>query len=651
MVPCPGRLFGAVLAAALVALPGAGNGRPEPGLNASLTVRLVAGRTQYRIGELIPLDLQFRGTGDPDLYFSILPTRRSGELATERYEVTPEGGWHDPLADYFSTTVTVGSILSSEHPLDGSPLHVHVNLNDWIQFTAPGRYELSIASARLRRYSGEPAPDLTSNVVDLSIVPAPPAWARAQVASARTAIEQGSDAQVQDGAVVLRHLGTRRAAMTLLAEYDRLAPGHHFDLIAGLAASAFGDDVAAVMEQRAGTGNPLPPTYLNDLALLRALGDLRGSSATPQQRVEKRLALEAAYRLHWLSAAIRSPSVARFASAIQALPVTRDPAFEGLLGRALSRRPALAREAFLSLDQPAQNTALRWRGSAWNGRWIEPALRRVYRTWRGDTRSAGVGDAALIRLIQIDPARGDALALQEIRTGAHGIGYDALASVDVPSGADLDDALRQRLLRASADDERATSMWLIARYGSDALAPVVQATVQDGVACSIEAGALTYLLEHEPEAAAARLRPGFTPTRGCVTVPWDAIAHRYWDARLEAAAILHARSLTGYPAADAIRVLGSYGSAAVKTPLLERLAAFSAKWRARATELETDERPPFNAATTVENALVNALLQNQHIALTRADVARIRELCVTAGCRRNVDAQSQARPQSPKPKA
>jgi hypothetical protein len=143
------------LAVALVVLGGTASPGTEPAtppsLGAALTVRLTAGRSTYAMGEIIPLELEFRGRAGPDYFFSTASGDRLGG-GRERYEVTPAGGSDDPLREYYSSVGIVGSIPSGWHPLDGSPFVVRVHLNEWVRFTKPGEYRLVVESTRLGRY-------------------------------------------------------------------------------------------------------------------------------------------------------------------------------------------------------------------------------------------------------------------------------------------------------------------------------------------------------------------------------------------------------------------------------------------------------------------------------------------------------------------
>jgi hypothetical protein len=68
----------------------------------SVVLRFAAAASTYRVGEEIPLELEFRGKAGPEYYLSTETSDRSGRMWTERYEATPAAGWDDPLADFYA---------------------------------------------------------------------------------------------------------------------------------------------------------------------------------------------------------------------------------------------------------------------------------------------------------------------------------------------------------------------------------------------------------------------------------------------------------------------------------------------------------------------------------------------------------------------
>jgi hypothetical protein len=605
---------------------------PEP--PASLTVRLADGRSTFAVGEVIQLDLEFNGSPDPDLYFSTESSDRSGRMGTEGYSVSPQDGTADPLADYFESGAgTIGGGLRSWHTLDGTPFHLRVRLNEWIRFSRPGHYTLRVRSRRLHRYSNDRQTfELQSDAVELDIVAASAEWAAGELARARRLIDTGRRDQMQDGVVILRHLGTREATLELLDRYDRLYDGFQFQTFTGLIASPFRSEIVSAMEARIDRGDPLSAGFVNDAAMLRALVEIPIGTGTAQERMAALPRLRADYGARWAAATLRgAPTVERFRGVLMALAQSSSGDTSLALGGALAAHPSIATEAFASLDRVSQRTLVQYRWSAIrDAAWTRAALEKVYRAWKGDYRFSDVGDYALTHLTELDPAFGRSLALEEIRTGAHGLTCDVLSSVDAP--ADPDAALQERLARARGDD-RVVTLCLMARYGSQKLTPAVRGALGSGADCATEGAAVAYLLQHHPEDALPRLQPDFDRSRGCVTVPWRELARYYWDDRIETAALAHIGLPDVDRAASAIQILGEKGSAAVKAPLMDRLSQWAEVWRGRAADLDRMRGRPVDSPGRLENALVNALVQNARFALTPEDVLQIRASCVTESCR------------------
>jgi hypothetical protein len=614
---------------------------PPPRVDATLDVRLAAGKSTYATGELIPLALEFRGHADPDYYFSTVSGDRLGSMGHERYAVTPADAVDDPLSDYFASVGVVGSVLSGWHPLDRTPLVVRSHLNEWVRFKRPGDYRLVVTSTRLERYSRRPAPPVVSEPVVLRIEAATPQWADAEAARAVSSLEGAGPESSREAISILRHLGTRQAALALVSHYGAGGDRSRLDVTAGLVASPWRAEVVRAMEARVDAGEGLPAGFLRDLALLRSM--LEGGPGSA--RFVRQRALECEGTRRWMGAlASRGPSAERLGTALSVLADSPDLACDTGLGTLLAGHPAAGQEAFLALPATTQGTLLEYRWEAVRGPWIQPGLERLYDRWGGDCRFAGAGDLALRRLLEMDPAKGRSLLLAEIRTGAHGLAPDTLLSLADGPLSGLDEPLRERLEAADSPERRAASMWLIARFGSAALAPLVRAELDRDAACAVEAAGIAYLLRYDPPAALRRLEPGFDRARPgtCVVPPWSELARRVWDERVEDAALAHLRGAEGRLVFDAVQVLGTHGSARVSGPLVERFARWSAQWRGREDELEelAAHGPSVDSPAVLENALVNALFDNPRILLTPAGVERIRGLCVTTACQEEVDARA-----------
>ena len=640
------RLHWLLVLGATLGAPGAEGGAPPSAasVDATLTVRLATGRSTYAVGERIPLELAFRGRAGADYYFSTSSGDRGPGL--ERFLVTPGDGVLDPLEDLFSSFGIAGSVLSGWQPLDGTPLVLRADLNEWARFTRPGEYQLSLESRRLQRYSRAPAPLVVSNSVAIRVVEAPRGWAAAEQSRALAFVAGGDGRERKQALSVLRYLGTKDAGLALVRHYGEGGDELRSDWFAGVVASPFRRDVVGAMEARVDAGEPLPAGFVGDLARMRSLLDFGAGTAQGRERFEAQQAASCDYTRRFVSRLRERPSAAGLAAALASAGDGGEGCDTGLASL-LAAHPSEARDGFNSLPATAQAMLLQYGWDEIAGTWTLPSLLELYRGWVGDLRFSGAGDHALRRIVELDPVQGRSLAIAEIVSGTQGITADTLLALVEDPLPGLDDALRARYAAACSDEGRAATMWLVARHGSAGLVPFVKGTLERDAPCELEAAALAYLLAHDPAGALERLQPEFD-RRGsgfCVVPAWSSLAPRLWDQGIESAALAHLDRGSTRQVVDAAQVLGQHGSAAVEQPLLRRLVRWNEQWRGRDAELAalTAGPPPFDSPILIEGVLSNALLEARSFTLTADEVARVRSLCLTGGCRDNVDARATAR--------
>jgi len=609
-------------------------------LTAFVVVRLESGKDTYRIGEEIPLELEFRGTSSSDYYFSTETYDRSGRLFTEQYNVTPAGSVIDPLSDLFANGY-IGGGGRSEQPLNDMPFVLHVRLNDWVRFTKPGQYRLVVNSARLHRRSSQSAPELTSNAIDFTITARDDAWEAAQLKRASALIDSGKREDIIQGTALLRYLDSEQSAKAVLDRYDAISKASAWDVNAALVASSYRSLIIQQLEARLDGRADIDANLIPTLVQIRALREVPPASGNGSARLERIQSLRVEYD-------------ARRQAALSSTPVTATTLREQLerfqssgrelqekIARDLEANPGAAAAAFVGMSQETGTPqALLENAATWpllNRAWIVPALRQIYDQWNGNQNRWSTGDIALRRLYEVSPEEARRLILEEIRTGAKRIGYEALAILPEESLPELDDPLRERYSQSRGGG----TTWLIARYGSATLLPFVKTTLMRGMACSDEAAFIVYLLKYEPATALQRFSPNLDRSGGCVVPPLDEVSARYWDDRLESAAITQLRGNDSRNVADAAQVLAKHASLAARQPLFDRLTQWSAEWKGREGELSS-MRPDIASPLRVENSLTNALLENKQFALTKDDVSKILELCVSNQCRTNVTARGNA---------
>jgi hypothetical protein len=626
---------------------------PISPVSASVVVRFLTAKAVYHIGEEILLELEFRGTGDKDYYFSTAACGFFGRLFWfENLAVTPSDGIDNPLADLFSSGGQGGSCPFIWHALDDTPLVIRVSMNDAVRFTRPGTYTVVVSSTRLRRYSRQPAPVLTSAPVDLTIAPMDDAWAAAEVGRASTLIGRGDTPDVRHGAAMLRYLGTQAAALALVERYDIIAKANVGEVTAGLISSSYRAFIISQMEGRVDQGGSLDASFLNTLTELRVLLELPATPGNAVARRERTPVVQAEYDARWRAAIARHPvTAATLGAELARFQTNPSVELQQQIASDLEQHPAQAAEAFVALPPNTLEFVLQ-SATVWpylSRPWVVTPLRQVYAQSHGRGNPGGLptgpGDPALRRLYELVPDEGRRSILEEIRTGEHGISYSALAILPEAELPELDTALQARYSSAPKTDfgatlgDRGTTAWLMARYGSASLLPFVTGLLARPLpSCVVEGGLVAYLLKHDPAAAMKRLDPTFDRTAPATCVaPLTAVADHYWDDRVESVALAQLMVADVRNVIDAAQLLGSHGSSAVKQPLIDRLATWSAEWQGRASELVDLGPGVAYPPQAIENNLVNALFHNERFALTKDDVANMRTLCLTDQCRTDVD--------------
>jgi hypothetical protein len=154
-------------------------------------VSLVNNQREFHIGETIPLQLSFSSAVKKQYQINVAQYDRSGRMDYEQFIVSPAKGAVDPLPDH---TGSMGGLTSYTF-LSTEPWSIKLNLNEWVRFTQPGDYRLTVVSNRITvrdpssSYGGSPVA-ARSNELTLKIVVADPVWQK----------QVGTDAAVRSGA-------------------------------------------------------------------------------------------------------------------------------------------------------------------------------------------------------------------------------------------------------------------------------------------------------------------------------------------------------------------------------------------------------------------------------------------------------------------
>lgn len=265
------RVFGcgASLLILLAAVAGPQAPAPPP-QEISFTLSFRQGRTEFRIGEAVDLELRF-SAATPGRYqlWTTNTARTVRQPKFDRFAVEPESGVADPLRDIFAQ-VDGGMIIGVPPrpvPLGSEPVAVGLLLNEWLSIRQPGHYRITAETTRVVMASAPAdAVPLRSNTIEIDVVAPEPSWSAEQLQKAIAILERGDppqpvigqtfdprDSQLHDeesarAARVLRFLETREAAQPLARFFEDGPRGAQAQLRAGLFASPYRSDVMRAME-------------------------------------------------------------------------------------------------------------------------------------------------------------------------------------------------------------------------------------------------------------------------------------------------------------------------------------------------------------------------------------------------------------------
>ena len=271
-----------VFCTALVVLSSACAAQPS---QVSFDVRLADGRTTFRVGERVTLQLAFRSMVD-EKYFTpaMIVDERGGEFDCYRFEPSGPMGWSDPLATYFKQDFLLqGHGWSGRPLLKSKPAEASLDLNQWVRFDKPGDYTIKVTSHCVSSKSGGLYP--LSNTITVHIIPATPEWQTEMLASIRTRLERK---QEQEAAVLdLRYLATPAAIdeMTASLRVDNYASRELRLGLFGLPESLRQVAIASMAKRIEEPNFPVSPRFFSTMSFLHvAPGSDKDS--IQQQRAE-----------------------------------------------------------------------------------------------------------------------------------------------------------------------------------------------------------------------------------------------------------------------------------------------------------------------------------------------------------------------------
>lgn len=624
----------------------------------SLTLRTASDRRQFRPGEVIPFELEF-SSGVAGRYVVDGATYdRSGRLGIDEFRIEPFDGVTDPFLDHFAAQAgTIGGGIRGMGTLGGEPFVIRLELNEWFRLDRPGTYRISIHSSRvtdeMRRTSNAPAVvvPVDSNAMTIEILSADRDWEAAAIADALGILDgPGGDSERRAGCRRLRFLANEAAVEHMIRRFDDGQWGCDFEYMAGLFGAPNRAHAVQRLEERlVAPDQPVSARYLRTLALLSIYlrhPDLR--PAQTRETVGRIVTGELSRRREMVDAAIEDYT----AVLMPALPAKEPRARAFSLAELLNMRTGTlaagsglrnqVAEAFLDLPLARQQPLLEHQWTQLRGPALVPALRRLAAAPRAS--ASPVADLALRRLHELAPEEARPLILREIRDPRPGATLETLGILPDRELPDVEEDLLAGLERGdNPDDLRAR---LLERYGPSSSAAASRALAMvdgriPGMACRPQAALVAYFLRADPPSG-GRLLERVLAARagtGCYQTVLADVANLRMTGAVERLALEHLDDPESAVVRSAAGTLGRHGSPAARPALRARFERWSQMWAGREEALQVSyaKRPPHAAEAMVEDALRQALGLAHGWVMDGAALRELQGLCVTDGCRRQVD--------------
>jgi hypothetical protein len=243
-----------------------------------LVIRTLDDKITFRIGEVIPIELDFTTSALGTYSLSIPEWDRSGRIDVDQFDIQPTLGWSDPLAVHFRLLISrLGGGPVGFEELSTTPAKIDIALNEWVRFDQPGQHTVAVRSGRVSRLhsaSNDSRIEVQSNQLVLTIVPATEAWQQQTLEDAikllnstRPTGTSFPDERRKRAITALRYLGTESAAKAL-ARYTYVGDLEHaafMGLITLEARSAALSSMKVLLED---PDWPVTPQFLGTMAEL-----------------------------------------------------------------------------------------------------------------------------------------------------------------------------------------------------------------------------------------------------------------------------------------------------------------------------------------------------------------------------------------------
>jgi hypothetical protein len=600
-----------------------------PAQSFSLHIETPINQSQFRIGEAIGLKLNFEMTHNTDAQSASQPgsmimlnghDRSVLGFGRDRFVVTPEAGTRDPwtyrLHEGFAYSGPGGRSLSDK------PVVLNVDLNQWVRFERPGYYTVHA----LVHMTGPQRQDIEveSNQIGINIVAADPQWQEQELTN-DLAILNLTLSKIDSEAFESRMSAARRltyldtpAAVREMARWLGTADIQTAQILRdGLRSSQHGPEaIAAMKEFLRSPSEPVTAIFLQTLAALDKAGNEPHSALA-----------EVVEQKHGAAKAISVKTLLDNLAAESVPPELRTEIAALFPDLPISQQSELLDYQWKKVDAPE----------------MIPVLRQIYETAPQSRYPENpLLASAVERLYELDTNRTRTLLLEEIKRPEPRLPYRILAILPDATLPELDTILLDHLLHNGGRPAEE----LIARYSTNSILSAAKdfyakrdaemrsrVTMNPNIAApACEPPLVAYFLRVDPAWGESVLRQSLAERGYTMGRCWIGIIGQtavYDSGPVWEGIAIDALQDPAVPVKiDAVRSLAQYGSPAAKPAIFDAFRYWHKWWRNRGDQNDESRR--------LEQTFVEATTRPKNWAPADADLAEIRDLCLSEGCRAQV---------------
>jgi hypothetical protein len=587
----------------------------------SVHIETSQGRSQFRIGETIGLAITF-DSHDALGWMTMLRGHDRIVLGfgRDRFVVSPEAGTRDPW-NYLLHQGIGYSGPGGSRLLD-KPLILDEDLNQWVRFERPGHYAVSLHT----HVTGPQQQDveLDSNQIGIDIVGADPEWQASELAADTAALDanrSGVDSRSFEARMNAAHRITYLDTAAAVREMARRLGTPDIQTAQifadGLRSSQYGSlAVAAMNEELRSPSEPVPSIFLRTLAALDKT--VKDPEAALAEVIDKKQGSAKAISIKTL---------------LDEMPAQRVP----------SKLRSEIAGLFQDLPVSQQTELLDYQWAKIDGPEMIPVLRHIYETAPQSRYPENpLFASAVERLYELDTNRTRTLLIDEMKRREVRLPYHTLAILPDATLPELDTILLDNLQHNGGRPVEE----LIARYSTNSILTPIQdyytkrdaemrsrVTTNPNIAApACEPPLVGYFLRVEPGWGEKLFRQVLAERSYAMGRCWLSIVGQtavyYSGPAWEKVAIDGLQDGAVPVKIDAARALGRYGSPESKTAVFGAFRYWHQWWESRGE--------PNDENRVLEQAFFEATTRPKNWAPSDSDLATVRDLCVTTGCKSQV---------------